>query len=46
MVVGGTTLLPVFILVVFPVMIDLFGRSAAARRAEEAEELHAGAPAE
>ena len=45
-VVGGTTLLPVFILVVFPVMIDLFGRSAAARRAEEAEELHAGAPAE
>jgi cobalt-zinc-cadmium resistance protein CzcA len=45
-VVGGTTLLPVFILVVFPVMIDLFGRSAAARRAEAAEELHDGAPAE
>jgi len=45
-VVGGTTLLPVFILVVFPVMIDLFGRSTAARRAEAAEELHGGAPAE
>jgi cobalt-zinc-cadmium resistance protein CzcA len=32
-VVGGTTLLPVFILVVFPAMIDLFGRPAAARAA-------------
>ena len=31
-VVGGTTLLPVFILIVFPTMIDLFGRSAALRR--------------
>ena len=31
-VVGGTLLLPLFILVVFPVMIDLFGRSAAQRR--------------
>lgn len=30
-VVGGTTILPLFILVVFPVMIDLFGRPAAAR---------------
>ena len=45
-VVGGTTLLPVFILVVFPVMIDLFGRSAAERRAEEEEEGLHGAPAE
>jgi cobalt-zinc-cadmium resistance protein CzcA len=31
-VVGGTTLLPVFILVVFPAMIDLFGRPASLRR--------------
>jgi cobalt-zinc-cadmium resistance protein CzcA len=31
-VVGGTTLLPVFILVVFPAMIDLFGKPAALRR--------------
>ena len=31
-VVGGTTLLPLFILVVFPAMIDLFGRPAALRR--------------
>ncbi|TCZ57262.1 efflux RND transporter permease subunit [Roseicella aquatilis] len=33
-VVGGTTLLPVFILVVFPAMIDLFGKPAAVRRQE------------
>jgi cobalt-zinc-cadmium resistance protein CzcA len=32
-VVGGTLLLPGFILVVFPAMIDLFGRPAALRRA-------------
>jgi cobalt-zinc-cadmium resistance protein CzcA len=34
-VVGGTTLLPVFILVVFPAMIDLIGRSRRARLAEQ-----------
>jgi cobalt-zinc-cadmium resistance protein CzcA len=44
-VVGGTTVLPVFILITFPTMIDLFGRSAAMRRAEGAERL-GGAPAE
>ncbi|MCK8785938.1 CusA/CzcA family heavy metal efflux RND transporter [Roseomonas sp. NAR14] len=31
-VVGGTVLLPVFILIIFPVMIDVFGRSAAERQ--------------
>jgi cobalt-zinc-cadmium resistance protein CzcA len=31
-VVGGTTLLPIFILVVFPAMIDLFGKHATRRR--------------
>ncbi|MDO9712175.1 efflux RND transporter permease subunit [Paracraurococcus lichenis] len=31
-VVGGTTLLPAFILVVFPAMIDLFGKPASLRR--------------
>ncbi|GAA0587792.1 CusA/CzcA family heavy metal efflux RND transporter [Craurococcus roseus] len=35
-VVGGIGLVPVFILVVFPAMIDLFGRSPRARRAERA----------
>jgi cobalt-zinc-cadmium resistance protein CzcA len=35
-VVGGTTLLPAFILVVFPVMIDLFGQSRRVRRVERA----------
>ena len=44
-VVGGTTVLPVFILITFPTMIDLFGRSAAVRRAEGVERL-GGAPAE
>jgi heavy metal efflux system protein len=33
-VVGGTTLLPIFILVVFPAMIDLFGKPASLRRRE------------
>ena len=35
-VVGGIGLVPVFILVVFPALIDLFGRSPRARRAERA----------
>jgi cobalt-zinc-cadmium resistance protein CzcA len=35
-VVGGIGLVPVFILVVFPVMIDLFGRSRRSLRAERA----------
>ncbi len=35
-VVGGIGLVPVFILVVFPAMIDLFGRSRRARRTERA----------
>ncbi|HYZ33847.1 MAG TPA: CusA/CzcA family heavy metal efflux RND transporter [Crenalkalicoccus sp.] len=43
-VVGGTVLLPVFILVVFPAMIDLFGR-AAARWREAAAEGRFGRPA-
>ncbi len=34
-VVGGTTVLPLFILVVFPAMIDLFGRPASARGARQ-----------
>jgi cobalt-zinc-cadmium resistance protein CzcA len=43
-VVGGTTLLPVFILIVFPVMIDLFGRHRATRAQRTAEERR-GVPA-
>jgi cobalt-zinc-cadmium resistance protein CzcA len=41
-VVGGIGLVPVFILVVFPAMIDLFGRSPRARRAERAAAAAAG----
>jgi hypothetical protein len=40
-VVGGTTLLPIFILVVFPTMIDLFGKQAV-RRGRAAEQSLAG----
>jgi cobalt-zinc-cadmium resistance protein CzcA len=42
-VVGGIGLVPVFILVVFPAMIDLFGRSRRARLAERAAAAAAGA---
>jgi cobalt-zinc-cadmium resistance protein CzcA len=44
-VVGGIGLVPVFILVVFPAMIDLFGRSPRARRAERAAAAAAAAQA-
>ena len=37
-VVGGIGLVPVFVLIIFPAVIDLFGRSRAQRRADEADE--------
>ena len=45
-VVGGIGLVPVFILVVFPAMLDLFGRSPRARRAERAAAAARAAAAE
>jgi cobalt-zinc-cadmium resistance protein CzcA len=45
-VVGGIGLVPVFVLVVFPAMIDLFGRSRRARRTERAAAAAAAVQAE
>ena len=44
-VVGGIGLVPVFILVVFPAMIDLFGRSPRAKRVERETAANAAARA-